>query len=81
MYFKVKLLMWHYYKVHFLKVYLNVLRNINVSFFMSLKWSFILLILYNNNNNNNTFYLYSAFPGHKDALQCTCNKEKIALEG
>ncbi len=27
MYFKVKLLIWHYYSLHFLKVYLSVLRN------------------------------------------------------
>ncbi len=27
MYFKAKLLIWDYYKVHFLKVYLSVLRN------------------------------------------------------
>ncbi len=27
MYFKVKLLIWHCYKEHFLKVYLSVLRK------------------------------------------------------
>ncbi len=28
MYFKVKHLIWHYYKVHFLKGYLSLLRNV-----------------------------------------------------
>ncbi len=49
MQFKVKLLIWCYYKVQFLKAYLlSVLRisHESVLCLSTLKWSFILLMLY-----------------------------------
>ncbi len=43
MYFQVKLLIWHYYKVHFLKVYLSMLGNIAMKVYFKFTFNFISL--------------------------------------
>ncbi len=42
MYFKVKVLIWHYYKVHFFK---SALKSRKYTILSALKWPFISLLL------------------------------------